>query len=245
MKTRKELKTEAKHLLVGNWGTAIKLNIFNILGSIFVTMVLVIATSAFAYFVWHSGDRSFSSYFDLKGSSPTTDSDHYGSIIGDLITTYFILSVQFTMIKWVRTKQATETPFKDAFSAFRVDVPGIFVLFILQRIWTFLWGLLLVIPGIIKSYSYSMTYFIFKDAHDAGKTGQFQYTNYVTLSRKLMDGHKWEYFLLQLSFLGWNILGWLTLGIAFIWIAPYKQMTYMNYYANLVDGHDFAEDLKK
>ncbi len=59
-----------------------------------------------------------------------------------------------------------------------------------------------------------------------------------------MDGHKWELFVLRLSFLGWDILGVLTAGIGFIWITPYKQMTYMNYYVSLVGDryHKWAND---
>lgn len=48
-----------------------------------------------------------------------------------------------------------------------------------------------------------------------------------------MDGHKMEFFVLQLSFIGWDLLGMLTLGIGYLWISPYKQMTFVNYYRHL------------
>lgn len=60
-----------------------------------------------------------------------------------------------------------------------------------------------------------------------------------------MDGHKLDLFILRLSFIGWDILGWLTCGIGFIWITPYKQMTYMNFYTSLVEGRDLVRDAEK
>lgn len=56
----------------------------------------------------------------------------------------------------------------------------------------------------------------------------------ITRSRQLMYGHKMDYFLLVLSFLGWDLLGVLTLGIGFLWIAPYQNATYAAFYNDLV-----------
>ena len=52
-------------------------------------------------------------------------------------------------------------------------------------------------------------------------------------SRKMMDGHKMEYFLLMLSFFGWLVLGALTLFIGYLWLVPYMQMTEFNFYERL------------
>ena len=109
----------------------------------------------------------------------------------------------------------------------------VLVLYILQAIFTFLWTLLFVIPGLIKSYSYSQTYYIYKDVNQKGEANNLNYLDYITLSRELMNGHKFEMFVLQLSFIGWWLLVFLTFGIAAIWVYPYYQTTMSAYYKNL------------
>lgn len=49
-----------------------------------------------------------------------------------------------------------------------------------------------------------------------------------------MNGHKWDYFVLQISFIGWYLLGFLTLGIGLIWVIPYASATYSNFYRHLI-----------
>lgn len=242
MQSRRELKNGAKKLLAGNWGTAIKLNIvpviFQVLTGLAISGLVMGISYYFTHYVGTSND--FFSY----GNSSVSVSDGR-SFIGELLTTYLLVSVDFALIDWVRERVATTMPFKKAFQAFTGQylVP-VFVLFVVQWVLLFLWSLLLIIPGIIKSFSYAQTYYIFKDVQARGNADQVGYVDYVTLSRQLMDGHKWEFFLLKLSFLGWDLVGWLTCGIAFIWITPYKHMTYMNYYVNLAKGHDFMTELK-
>ena len=71
---------------------------------------------------------------------------------------------------------------------------------LLTTVYTFLWTLLLVIPGIMKSYSYAMTLFILKDYPE------LQYNAAIEKSMAMMSGHKMKMFLLDLSFIGWAIL---------------------------------------
>lgn len=91
----------------------------------------------------------------------------------------------------------------------------------------FLWSLLFFIPGIVKGYSYSMSVYIL--AENKGKSA----LECINESKKLTQGHKMELFLLDLSFIGWFLLGVLTLGIGFIWIEPYRQATIANAYQSL------------
>ena len=76
-----------------------------------------------------------------------------------------------------------------------------------------------IIPGIIKSFSYAMTYFIINDHPE------YSLNQAITESRRMMDGHKMEYFILCLSFIGWFILSCITLGIGFLWLIPYFYTT--------------------
>jgi uncharacterized membrane protein len=104
---------------------------------------------------------------------------------------------------------------------------GAFVAYLLTCLFTFLWFLLLIVPGIIAALRYSQVYFILKDNPDMdGLTA-------ISKSKEMMKGHKGEYFVLGLSFILWVLLGMITLGIGFIWIGPYMGLTYANYYEEL------------
>jgi uncharacterized membrane protein len=94
-----------------------------------------------------------------------------------------------------------------------------------------LWSLLLIIPGIIKACSYSMTYFIL--AENKGMS----VLEAITLSRKMMDGHKMDLFLLFLSFIGWFLLVVITFGIAGIWVYPYLYATFTNFYLSVKEDY--------
>lgn len=98
---------------------------------------------------------------------------------------------------------------------------------VLQAVFNFLWILLLIIPGIIKMYSYAMTYYIAEDYPelDANKC--------IDKSKEMMDGYKFDLFLLHLSFLGWALLCILTLGIGALWLRPYIATSEVVFYERL------------
>lgn len=98
---------------------------------------------------------------------------------------------------------------------------------LLVFVYTLLWTLLLVIPGIIKAYSYSMTFYILRENLEmtAGDA--------ITASQKMMDGHKMDLFLLSLSFIGWAILASITFGIGYLWLIPYIYTAYAAFYETL------------
>lgn len=88
----------------------------------------------------------------------------------------------------------------------------------------FLWYLLLIIPGIIKSYAYSMVPFILADNPNIG------YKRALELSQQMTRGEKWDMWILDLSFLGWYILGVFALGIGGFFVVPYDNATYGELY---------------
>ena len=98
---------------------------------------------------------------------------------------------------------------------------------LLVFVYTLLWTLLLVIPGIIKAYSYSMTFYILRENPEmtAGDA--------ITASQKMMDGHKMDLFLLSPSFIGWAILASITFGIGYLWLIPYIYTAYAAFYETL------------
>lgn len=106
-----------------------------------------------------------------------------------------------------------------------------FLLYLLVNLYLFLWTLLFIIPGIIKSFSYAMTYFIINDHPE------YSLNQAITESRRMMDGHKMEYFILCLSFIGWFILSCITLGIGFLWLIPYFYTTSAAFYEEIAEEY--------
>lgn len=97
-------------------------------------------------------------------------------------------------------------------------------------LFTLLWSLLLIIPGIIAAISYSMTLYILAD------NPEIDIMDAIRQSKRMTNGYKGDIFVLGLSFLGWGIVACLTLGIGFLWLAPYMQTTYTNLYLKLKEN---------
>jgi uncharacterized membrane protein len=102
--------------------------------------------------------------------------------------------------------------------------------YILQAVFIFLWTLLLIIPGIIAAFRYAMTFYILAD--NPGMEG----LTAITHSKELMMGKKWKLFCLGCRFIGWFLLGVLSLGIGFLWIIPYFQTSVTIFYEDLKGG---------
>jgi len=124
---------------------------------------------------------------------------------------------------------STEVDFADLFYGFR---NGMFtrnlLLGLLQSIYLFLWSLLFVIPGIVKFYSYAMSSYLALDHPE------WSADDCITASRKMMDGHRFRLFCLDLSFIGWYIVGALACGIGTLWVAPYHFLARAHFYQDLL-----------
>lgn len=162
-----------------------------------------------------------------------------GTILADLIDSLTVgiigyivyFGVMFTFLDMIDGKKESNY-FTAIFSAFtnRRFIPSLLTS-LLSTIFITLWTFLLIVPGIIKSYSYAMAPYIVKDLVDSGQ--ECSPTEAITLSKQLMDGHKFELFVLDLSFIGWSIVGVLTLGIGYLWIIPYILTTKAAYYRSI------------
>ena len=108
-------------------------------------------------------------------------------------------------------------------------------LYLLKTIYIFLWALLFIIPGIIKQLSYSQAEFIYKDYKELGK--EITSNEAITLSREMMDGYKLDYFVLQLSFIGWYILEAFTFGLSALYSEPYANAAKAVFYRNISLKH--------
>jgi uncharacterized membrane protein len=109
--------------------------------------------------------------------------------------------------------------------------------YLLQSIYTALWTLLFIIPGLIKTYSYAMSLYILDDNKNK------PINECITESRKMMDGHKWELFCLDFSYIGWYILCAFTLGILTLWVEPKHQYARYVFYLK-VSGKGLAMEQK-
>ncbi|WP_125588463.1 DUF975 family protein [Companilactobacillus jidongensis] len=176
------------------------------------------------------------------------------SLIIGVVFLLIIQSANFKGLDWLRDPEEDFEPLPSNFTYFRnPDWWRLILTYLLMNIFTFLWSLLLVIPGIIKTFSYSQTYFVYKDLNDKGLGENRSLTDYITISRKLMDGNKWRFFVLQLSFIGWwllagivaaigapfgaisSLISTLLLALYMLWFYPYYTMTLANFYNDLAD----------
>ena len=116
----------------------------------------------------------------------------------------------------------------DGFSNFS----NIFLANFLVGLFTILWSILLVVPGIIKAYSYSMVNYILCD------NPEMSAMDAIKESQRIMQGHKMDLFVLQLSFILWMLMGIVTLGIGYIYVIPYMQQTLVNFYNSIKEPQE-------
>ncbi|WP_125566750.1 DUF975 family protein [Companilactobacillus insicii] len=201
----------------------------------------------------HTSVLPYSTADQLYAVKNLIETSLFGVIFG-LLFLIIIQSANFKGLDLLRNPDEDFEPLKSNFTYFRnPDWWKLILTYILINIFTFLWTLLLVIPGIIKTFSYSQTYYVYKDMNDKGLGDDKSLTDYITISRKLMDGNKWRYFVLQLSFIGWWLLSGIIAAVGFLfgplsgfvstlllalymlWFYPYYVMTLANFYKDLVD----------
>ena len=104
-----------------------------------------------------------------------------------------------------------------------------FVTRLLQTLYISLWSLLFIIPGIVASYSYALTGFILaENPHYTAREA-------LSESKRIMKGRKGRLFALDMSFFGWHCLCMLSLGIGYIWLAPYIQASYAVFYREVMN----------
>ena len=208
MKTNSEIRQESLALLKGNWGPAVVVAL--------VFLLLVYACSLVATLLGMSIGESVG------------DSD--GVIIqlfSMLASILVVFPLTFSLIKlflgFVRGEQKIQVG--DIFAGFKKPYYGKSIgVYILVAIFTFLWTLLLIVPGIIKSLSYSLAPYILAD------NPELTANEAINQSVKMMKGHKMRLFLILLGYLGFTLLSILALGIPLLWLYPYYQVVLAKFY---------------
>ena len=139
-----------------------------------------------------------------------------GIVISILIGGPMSLGLAIFTLSISRKQDAQLAQLFEGFQKFSVGLSA----YLLKAVFTLLWTLLLVIPGIIAALSYAMTYYIIVDNDSIGALDA------ITRSKEMMRGNKWKLFCLCFRFLGWILLCVLTLGIGFLWLYPYIAQFY-------------------
>lgn len=167
------------------------------------------------------------------------------------ILTFVSMSIVILVVKSImdygycnltlRLAKKESTTIGNLFEGFyRKNVFRLIKLALLMFVYTFLWGLLFIIPGIIKLFSYSMSYYILLDNPECTASEA------IKKSKEMMKGHKWDLFVLSLSFIGWLILCVITwffiIGIPFLWFYPYYFTTVSDFYLKLVNKGAATEE---
>ena len=211
MTTNQEFKNSALAVLKGNWLNAV-------LSSLVFSVVMCIVTGAssivqifsdpFNFPLWGTGAGGFLLMW-LVGMPVT-------------VGFYYSLCALYTYSDARLVQYIVNYGFK----YYGRTIGGM----LLVVVFTFLWSLLFVIPGIVKGYSYALTPYILID------DPQISIRDAVRKSQRMMSGQKFNLFYLQLSFIGWWILSILTGGIGFLWLTPYFTTSMAAFYRNLRDN---------
>ena len=208
MKTNSEIRQESLAFMKGNWGPAVGVTI--------VFLLLVYACSFVATTIGLSLGQSID---DENGLSVQA--------LSMLASILVVFPLTFSAVKlflnFVRGEQALKA--KELFNAFKKPCYGKSMgLYLLITIFTTLWTLLLIVPGIIKSLSYSLAPYILAD------NPELTANEAINQSMKMMNGHKMQLFLILLGYLGFALLSILALGIPLLWLYPYYQVVLAKFY---------------
>jgi len=147
-----------------------------------------------------------------------------GWVVATVVTSIMAFGQTLFFLNLSRNKEAE---YSDLYKNAKSHWITMILTVIIMSVLIFLWTLCLVIPGIIAALRYSMTFYIMND-HPELKPLEA-----ITKSKEMMRGHKWDLFVLYLSFLGWAFLCIFTFGIGYLFLAPYMETTVANFYQKI------------
>ena len=233
-KTFKELKREARAALKGKWGEA-ALAIF----AYFIIIIVLEGGMSIFQLLDHDFMHRYEAFI-LQGNPEAAISFLAGSMwkysAGAILFFLFVgaplVVGLFNTFLWLLrgNKNIVDNMFKLGFKPYWRSVLGYFLMIVK----IYLWMLLLIIPGIIKAFAYALTPYILKD------NPELSCLEAIERSRLMMKGNKWRLFVLYLSFIGWFLLGLLTLGIGYFWLAPYVYTTTAAFYEDIKSRYEAA-----
>lgn len=209
------LKSNAKDSLKNHFGEAI---------AIFLISSAITGVASFIIgFIF----GMISAVLKLDTNSVGLLSDSVNGVVSIIINGFIALGLTSFYLKLSRNQ---EVEINELFS--KTNMFGLYIVTtILIGLFTTL-GFLLIIPGFIFSIALSQTYYILLD------NPEIDPMKAIKQSWEMMKGHKLEYLLLQMSFLGWIILGIFTCGILYLWLTPYMAVTNANFYNYIKNDYE-------
>lgn len=237
-----DFRQRGREALAGDWGKAV--------GVGFVASLLGAATTAAGggSTGGSSNSEGIDSIADLNGVIPKEFQITFlaiASFLGFIALLFAILhfviggAVTLGYVKFnlnlVDRKQAS---FSDLFSEFH-RFGTAFLMQLLRRVFTFLWSLLFVIPGIYAAYGYAMTPYILLE------NPEMTANEAISASKELMNGNRWRLFCLEMSFIGWILVSVLfTFGIGVLWLIPYMEASTAAFYRE-IKAEKYGREEKK
>lgn len=211
---RVEIKELAKSKIKGNkWNIIWPMLIITVVTSI-ISSVMGVGTSV---------DLN-----NVNTLSTTTDFSSSNFIISLLISLLSsIVSAGYIkyILNFVRTGNFNT---RDIFDTIKEKWLNIIIAFVLMTLIVGLCMLFFVVPGIIMALAYTFAFYIIIDSDTKGNDA-------LKASREMMNGYKWNYFVFELSFIGWILLIPFTFGLILIWLCPYVTVANTLYYEKLKD----------
>ena len=227
MKTYKQYRAEGLAALKGNWSNALVATI----------LVSIIYCAFYFPYIWFYLNVNE----EVAYADPVSFLKTFLLVIGVLaVGCYlFIYPLYVGYYKAFRNLNAENdgeilrNTFRETFNSWGRNIWGMFLMYLFIS----LWSLLFIIPGLIKTFSYALTPYILKDYPELSANQA------INLSRKMMKGHKLDYFCLCLTFIGWIILTVFTLGIGLIWLMPYMSSTSAAFYLDVKAEYEAKQAL--
>lgn len=156
--------------------------------------------------------------------------DNFAGIGSLLLMSFLTYGYACVFLPIIRAKkEKVEIP---AYFGGTEQIGGLVVLSLMTNLFVFLWSLLFIIPGFVKAYAYSMAPYIKYDHPEYG------WKRCLDESKAMMKGYKWKLFCLDLSFIGWNIVGMLCFIVGMYWVLPYTKAAQVCFYEELKKVHE-------
>lgn len=210
MKSRSAIKQQSKELLRGNWGKAVVMTLVPLL----TILIWIMGT----IFLMINGNFLMGVLF---------------SILFVPVLIMVSVGIQYTFLDWARNGKIADDWFKQIWQVFADHrlagkVIRVFFAFIIFKA---LWGMIFIIPSWIKTFDYSQALLIMKDHYDNGENVTARQC--LKESSSLMNGYKEDFCIFQLSYIGWQFLGILSLFVGMLWVVPYIELGMVIFYNDL------------
>lgn len=222
MQLNSELRAQARERLEGQWGTFVLMT--------FLMLVIQTILQIPGY---------IGSLLEVLSPENVLASLSFSNISKILSLLALPLSWGLT-VSLLRNHREESVDLENLFDGFRGGrYTRVFCALFLVNLFTFLWTLLLIIPGIMKAFSYALTPYILLDEPELTAKQA------ISRSCEIMQGRRWKLFCLYFSFIGWGILCLLTFGIGFLWLVPYMNASVAAFYEDARAEYEASKTIEQ